>query len=104
MRSIVWELLRLPGSQTEEFSLRSWAELFGEAYARSADPDTSHDAAEAVKASRLEMIVLETLAKLGGRATIKEVAAACGIDKWSLSPRFASLARKGYIRATAERR
>jgi hypothetical protein len=74
-----------------------------EAYARTSDPDTSHDAARAVDASRLEQVVLGTL-KTYGPLTARGVAHLSLVDLQSITPRFAPLARKGLIRRTGVKR
>lgn len=77
------------------------ADLFGnespaEAYARHTDPRTSHEAAEAVNASKLEAAVLAALRENGPMTTV-EASLKSGIPLWSLSPRMAPLERKSLI-------
>lgn len=72
-----------------------------DAKARSTDPQTSHDAADAMlasgKAARLERAVLECLHRENRRMTTPEIAEAIDMHLWSISPRMAPLARKGFI-------
>lgn len=69
-----------------------------EAYARGSDPSTSHEAAERARHSDLEWKVFEVLASHWPRyMTSIEVAEELEIDKWSISPRFAPLERKGLV-------
>lgn len=69
-----------------------------EAYARTSDPDTAHDAADRVRQSKLEQQVYEALLRHPGVfLTSIEVAQLMGVDKWSISPRFQPLKRKGLV-------
>lgn len=69
-----------------------------EAHARGTDPSTSHEAAERMRKSGLENRVYQTLRDHWPRyLTTLETAEAMGIDKWSISPRFAPLLRKGLV-------
>ena len=68
-----------------------------DAYTRSSDPQTSHDAAERVKTTRLESLVYKTLKECGQPMTALCVSRKIGIDKWSISPRFKPLEDKGLI-------
>ena len=71
-----------------------------EAFARDSDPSTSHTAAERMRDSELEAQVYQTLLRCGVYMTSIEVAAEMGIDKWSISPRFKPLHRKGLVELT----
>ncbi len=75
----------------------------GEAYHRRTDPDTSIIAAQTVDASALEMAVYRALQEYGDM-TSTETAARLGKDKWSISPRFAPLQRRGLTEDTGTRR
>jgi DNA-binding MarR family transcriptional regulator len=82
-------------------------ELPGEAYARVEDPETSHEAADAVRgehASRLELAVLKALRDHPAGLTAHELIAITGIPNESLTPRLAPLRRKGLITDSGERR
>jgi len=72
------------------------------AFARNTDPETSHQAAAKVNASRLEEIVMDALTH--GPMTSKELAEATGEARVSVSPRFKPLERRGLIVRTDERR
>jgi predicted transcriptional regulator len=71
----------------------------GDAWARSTDPATAHEAADAMrgtKADRLAAVVVRALRELGA-ATSKEVADYTGEELVSVSPRFRPLERRGVI-------
>jgi predicted transcriptional regulator len=68
-----------------------------EAYARTDDAETAHQAAERVRCTNLEDQVYQVLLKSASYMTCLEVAEAAGMDKWSVSPRFAPLHRKGMV-------
>jgi len=70
-------------------------------FARNTDPDTSKEAAE--KAPNLEGVVYEAIRTLG-RCIADEVVEHLGMRWDSVTPRFASLIRKGLVRDTGERR
>lgn len=76
------------------------------AHARREDPDTSHEAARALKnTDRLADLQGSVLTALRVRTmTIWEVSHHTGIEIHSISPRFATLADKGLIRPTGEKR
>lgn len=77
-----------------------------QAYARHTDPDTSHEAAAsltAVRLNHLENEALVALYHLGGEATTGEIVAESGIEWRSLTPRFATLKRKGLLGVTGKR-
>ena len=68
--------------------------------ARNTDPGTSHAAAAAIqeKIPALERKVLDALrAVLPNGMTICETADWLGMERWSVSPRFRPLERKGLI-------
>lgn len=84
--------------------------MMREAYARTADPMTSHNAADRVEAviPRLEKLVLDHLEErrrndLGG-STSKEIAHALGLDHVTISPRMRPLCNRGMIRESGEKR
>ena len=69
-----------------------------EAYARTSDPASAQDAAARVRKTKLEQDVFEWLLEHRGVFwTSIEVAEGMGIDKWSVSPRFRPLERKGLV-------
>lgn len=70
--------------------------------ARRTDPESSHEAAAKVDASRLERLVWITLLEIG-TSSAEEVADYLNIDKQSITPRFAPLERKGLIVKTSEK-
>ena len=61
------------------------------AYARSTDPQSSHDAADGVDATYLQRMVLQCLEAHGTPMTSLAIAAAVGIPVWSISPRMKPL-------------
>ena len=76
-----------------------------DAYSRRSDPETSHAAAESIKPTKLEAIVLETLKTFGKEgATTHELGDALGLGRDTVSPRMPPLIRKGYVIATELRR
>ena len=64
---------------------------------RRTDPQTSHDAANALDASQLERLVVGCIRKNGPIASDR-VAQMLGMSLQSISPRFRPLANKGLIR------
>lgn len=76
------------------------------AHARRTDPGTSHAAARALRDSdRLGDLQATVIAALDCRPmTIWEASHHAGVEIHSLSPRFATLADKGWIRPTGETR
>ena len=72
------------------------------AYARSSDPSTSHEAAARVDTNALEKLVVEDLIA-NGPATSTQVATRVGRDKWSISPRFKPLELKDLIHRTGKK-
>ena len=67
------------------------------AYARTADPGTSHEAAATVNVTKREIDAMRGLDILGGQGNCRRVAAAAGVHEWSISPRFKPLEEKGYV-------
>jgi hypothetical protein len=66
--------------------------------ARHTDPITSHLAAQEVEQSRLERWTYDSMRPFWPRyMTSLEIAAAMGIDKWSVSPRLKPLWVKGWL-------
>jgi len=82
------------------------ANLFTDgAFARRADPISSHRAAARVNTSRLEGIVLAALRqKAQTGATTKELAAELQLPRDSVSPRMPPLEEKNLIRRTKDHR
>ncbi len=86
-------------------------DLFGEAYARRADPETSHEAADEMvggKAGRMEALVMEALQALGGEGTAFQCYSLIqeshpGIDSNTITPRFKPLEDKNLIQRTERR-
>ena len=86
-------------------------DLFGAAYARRLDPDTSHDAAkhmEGANAGRMEAMVLDTLNSLGGSGTAYQCVVCVqrthpDIDSNTITPRFKPLENKKLIHRTDQR-
>ena len=73
--------------------------------ARRTDPATSHEAAQALDATQLEALVLETIRQCPNGATGYELDKALpGIGIQTISPRFAPLKRKGLIYESGLRR
>lgn len=73
--------------------------------ARSTDPETSHDAAKLIDASRLEMIVLEEFRGAKKGLTADELAKRLpGLPLNTITPRIAPLVRKGYLMPTGRRK
>ena len=71
----------------------------GDAWARSSDPDTAHDAANQTRgsnAARLSQLVL-TVLEARGPSTSEELANYTGESLVSISPRLRPLARKGLV-------
>lgn len=68
--------------------------------ARNTDPQTSHEAAASVDATRLEAKVLAAINVAIDGLTSTEAAQVLNIPPWSISPRFRPLARKGLIHDT----
>lgn len=68
------------------------------------DPDTSIDAAESIDATRLEGIVLATLARNPNGLTSEEIADDNSIRLASITPRMAPLVRKQLVLRTDEKR
>jgi hypothetical protein len=79
----------------------------GEAYARSYDPETSHEAARHVRkhsASAMEAKVLRVLRAHPGGLTTHEIVRLTGIPWNTISPRLAPLVRKMMVRDSGKRR
>jgi hypothetical protein len=74
--------------------------------ARNNDPDTSHEAAEKLDASRLCGTIYGIVAKYGERGCIGEevIQALPHIRPQSVSPRFAQMIDMGMLERTGERR
>ncbi len=73
--------------------------------ARSTDPDTSHESAASVDASRLEMIVLEEFRGAKKGLTAEELSLRLpGLPLNTITPRIAPLVRKGYLMPTGRRK
>ena len=71
---------------------------------RWSDPDTSIEAAESIDATRLEGIVLATLAQHPAGLTSEEIADDNSIRLASITPRMAPLERKELVVRTDEKR
>lgn len=68
-----------------------------EAHARNSDPSTSHDAAQRVRFSKLQLKVLNLLRLRGEWMTSIEISEALGIHVWSISPRMKPLLVRGLV-------
>lgn len=70
-----------------------------EAYARRSDPDTSHLAAQEVKAnvSRMEMAAARACSHNPAGLTSEQIVKVTGIDWNAITPRLAPLHRKGVL-------
>jgi hypothetical protein len=69
------------------------------ASARPGDPSTSHEAAALIAQSRLEWDVWQVLLAHRPRyLNSLQVARIMNVDKWSISPRFKPLWRKGLLK------
>jgi DNA-binding MarR family transcriptional regulator len=76
-----------------------------DAYARHSDPETSAEAAESVKTTNVEAIVLEALREFGeDGATSHDLVAQTGMEWQTVSPRMRPLIRKGFAVETDRRR
>jgi DNA-binding transcriptional ArsR family regulator len=76
--------------------------LWDQARTRGNGPDTSRAAARRVQAGKLAQLVLDTLRR--GPMTTRELAAATGKDRVTISPRLRPLAQAGKVRDTGIRR
>jgi hypothetical protein len=74
-----------------------------DAFARSSDPETAHDAADSTNAARMKQLVVNALTVIGP-ATSEEVAAYTGEPLVSVSPRFRPLERTGVIEEAGRRK
>jgi hypothetical protein len=72
--------------------------------ARRSDPNTSHEAAESIKPSRLHEIIMQTLRQARTGLTTHEIAHACGIGYQTITPRMAAMRAKGWVCDTGLRR
>lgn len=74
-------------------------------FRRNTDPDTSHKAAEQIPATELEALVLEVIQTFPeGCISDQVVQALPTFGVQTISPRYATLLRKGHIIDTGERR
>jgi hypothetical protein len=73
------------------------------AFARNSDLETSHDAAESIKATNLESIVLNALRLHKYGATSFELAAYLEMSLVTVSPRLRPLAAKGLAKDSGRR-
>ena len=95
--------------------MRTQLDLFnkrgGEAFVRASDPETSAQAAEAMRgqaAGRVEQIVMDAMMRLGGSGTAYEIETEVNrvhpkIDSNTISPRMKPLEAKNLIRRTDKR-
>lgn len=72
--------------------------------ARATDPETSHLAAESIEPSRIQGIILQTLATARTGLTTHEIADLCGIGYQTITPRMVALVEKGLVYDTSMRR
>lgn len=76
-----------------------------DALARSTDPDTSHEAADSLDPTDLELIVLNAIRKYPNGCIGEQIERdLSNIPYRTISPRFKPLTDKGYIIDTGERR
>jgi hypothetical protein len=69
-----------------------------EALARASDPDTSHEAADAVKLTELEDMILEELFANPHGLTTPQIARALRKELVSISPRMKPLLKKNAVK------
>lgn len=77
------------------------------AFARSTDPDTSHEAANAMSDARiteLQQAALDALKALGGSGTNDDIVEQSGVDWNTITPRMRPLLRKGLVSIEGKRR
>ncbi len=74
-----------------------------EAYARTSDPETSHEAAANVDASHLTKEVIRILYQIGS-STAREIAEDLDKERDSISPRMPRLVESGLIEISSDRR
>lgn len=67
------------------------------AYARADDRETSHEAAESIRATDLEATVLAALRKFPDGATSYQLAESMGLSLVTVSPRLRPLVCKGLV-------
>lgn len=73
------------------------------AYARAADPATSHAAAESIRLTELESTVLAELRKFSDGATSYTLAESLGMSLVTVSPRLRPLVSKGLVQDSGRR-
>jgi hypothetical protein len=67
------------------------------AYARSTDPESSHEAAGGIDATKLQRLVIEALNETKIPMTSLAIAKHLNIPVWSISPRMKPMENIGYI-------
>jgi hypothetical protein len=72
--------------------------------ARNTDPETSREAADSLKTSHLQEIILTVLGRARAGLTTHEIAAACGIGYQTITPRMKALCSKALVYDTGLRR
>lgn len=80
-----------------------WQSAVDDAWARSNDPATAHDAAQTTNAARMNAIVVKALRELGP-STTEELAAHTGESLVSVSPRMRPLARQLVVEEAGKRK
>lgn len=73
------------------------------AHARHTDIDTSHAAAESVRATNLECVVLDELRKFERGATSFQLAESLDLSLVTVSPRLRPLVQKGLVMDSGRR-
>lgn len=68
-----------------------------DAFARTSDPATSHEAAATCKAAKLEALAVATLGRTPHALTTLEMADLNGLNRDSFSPRMSPLRKKGLV-------
>jgi hypothetical protein len=86
---------------------QDFGELFGQAFARNTDPDTSHEAAKSMEgeqATKREAQVLAVLKQYPNGLTSHGICKMSGLSWNTATPRIAPLVRKGFVYDSGERR
>lgn len=78
--------------------------LFSPALARRSDPETSHDAAKAVRAQQIAESILACLRTQPDGLTATEISDYTGIERDTVSPRLPELVRARLIRDSGRKR
>jgi len=91
--------------EAEQFDLFNGMVDRTDAYSRNSDPETSEEAAESIRTTDAEAVVLEALKEFGADgATSHDLVAQTGMEWQTVSPRMRPLIRKGFAVETDRRR